>query len=366
MAHAWINGTPAALSTAIAAAARLLDESRQPLIAGLGTDIAGARAAISLARRIGAAVDHMNADALLRDLDVMREAGVMLTTPNETRLRADTLLLVGPSLIEAWSELPRHLFGATGVPDDHGGTDRRIFWLCPGRHAGVPGNIAIFGRDAGELPALLASLRARVNDRPAGKAGISVGVLDELAGALKTARFGVAVWSATELDALAIEMLCGIVNDLNATTRFSGLPLAPADNAVGVLQVCGWMTGFPMRTGFGRSYPDHDPWQYQAARLVGSGEADCVLWISAYRVAAPQWRGDPPTIALAPADAKFPTSPRVHIAVGAPGRDHDGVEYCAMIGTLAVIAATHRSETLSVTDAITSIAAHLSVEPVSC
>src|ERR1700720_1379638 len=200
MVYAWIDGTPTALSTAIAAAARLLDESRQPLIAGLGTDVAGARAAISLAQRIGAAVDHMNADALLRDLDVMREAGVMLTTPNETRLRADTLLLVGPGLIEAWSELPRHLFGATGVPDGHGGTDRRIFWLCPG---GVPDNIAIFGRDAGELPALLAALRARVNDRPAGKARICVRVLDELAGALKAARFGVTVWSAAELDALA-------------------------------------------------------------------------------------------------------------------------------------------------------------------
>jgi hypothetical protein len=40
-------------------------------------DIAGARAA---AQRIGAAADYMNADALLGNLDVMREAGVMLTT----------------------------------------------------------------------------------------------------------------------------------------------------------------------------------------------------------------------------------------------------------------------------------------------
>ena len=51
MHHAWIDGKPAALSTAITAAARLLDKSRQPLIAGLGTDIAGARAAVALADR---------------------------------------------------------------------------------------------------------------------------------------------------------------------------------------------------------------------------------------------------------------------------------------------------------------------------
>lgn len=366
MHQAWIDGAPAALPDAIAAAARLLDASRQPLIAGLGTDVAGARSATALAQRIGAAIDHVNADAVLRDLDVMREAGMMLTTPSEARLRADTLLLVGPGLIEAWTELPGHLFGATRVPDDRGETRRRIFWLCPGQWAQDDDMITVIGRDADALPALLAALRARVNGPATAAFPVSLQVLDELAGALRAARFGVAVWSAAQLDALAIEMLCGLVNDLNATTRFSGLPLAPGDNALGVLQVCGWMTGFPMRTGFGRAFPDHDPWQYRATRLVDSGEADCVLWISAYRAAAPKWRGDPPTIALAPAGATFPKSPRVHIAVGVPGRDHDAVEHCAMIGSLAASAATHRGDALSVADAIAAIAAHLPAEPASC
>ena len=40
----------------------------------------------------------MHADALLRDLDVMRSAGMLLTTPSEAHARADTLLLVGPGL----------------------------------------------------------------------------------------------------------------------------------------------------------------------------------------------------------------------------------------------------------------------------
>ena len=80
-----------------------------------------------------------------------------------------------------------------------------------------------------------------------------------------------------------IEMLFGLIDDLNAHTRFTGLPLAPGDNAAGVMQACGWMTGFPMRTGFGRGYPEHDPWRFDATRLVESGEADCALWISAYR-----------------------------------------------------------------------------------
>src|SRR5215468_9053109 len=109
MPHAWIDGTPAELATAVATAARMLDASRQPLIAGLGTDVAGARAATALAQRVGAAIDHMNADALLRNLEVLREAGFMLTTPSETSLRADTLLLVGPGAIDESSELSRRL-----------------------------------------------------------------------------------------------------------------------------------------------------------------------------------------------------------------------------------------------------------------
>jgi formylmethanofuran dehydrogenase subunit B len=366
MHHAWIDGAPAELSAAAAAAARLLDASRQPLIAGLGTDVAGARAATALAQRIGAAIDHVNADALLRDLDAMREGGVMLTTPSETRLRADTLLLVGAGANEKGGGLSPHWLDVTAGPGGSVGAERRIFWLCPGRDLGAARQITVIGREPRDLPALLAALRARVNGRPVGSPPVSTPVLDGLAEALRAARFGVAVWPAAELDGLAIEMLCGIVNDLNATTRFSGLPLGPGDNALGVQQVCGWTTGFPVRTGFGRRYPHHDPWQYRATRLIDSGETDCVLWISAYGTTLPEWRSNPPIIALAPADAKFQKRPRVYIAVGTPGRDHDAVAHHAMLGTLAAVAATHPTEALSVADAIASITAHLADGPPSC
>ena len=149
---------------------------------------------------------------------------------------------------------------------------RRVFWLCPGRHAvATPADADVrkIGRGADELPALLAALRARVAGRPVDHSPVAAKTLDALAADLQAARFGVAVWSATELDALVIEMLCGLVDDLNARTRFSGLAVPPPDNAAGVLQVCGWMTGLPMRTGFGRGRPEHDPWRFDAARLVG-------------------------------------------------------------------------------------------------
>jgi formylmethanofuran dehydrogenase subunit B len=299
----------------------------------------------------------MHGEALLRDLDVMREAGAMLMAPSEARVRADTVLLVGPGVGETESELTQYVLGAGSM------RGRRIFWLCPGADPGPANKIAVIGRGVRELPALLAALRARVNGRPAGGGPVSIQVLDGLAASLKAASFGIAVWSASNLDTLMIEMLCGLVDDLNSTTRFSGVPVPPGDNAAGVQQVCGWTMGFPVRTGYGRSYPEHDPWQYRAARLVDSGEADCVLWISAWQAAAPEWRGDPPVIALAPADAKFARPPRVHIVVGAPGRDHDGVAHHAMLASLVALTASRPSAALPVAAAISSIAAHLATGP---
>jgi formylmethanofuran dehydrogenase subunit B len=358
MDQAWIGGEPVRLEAAIAEAARLLGASRLPVIAGLGTDIAGARAAVALADRIGGVVDHMHADAALRDLAVMREAGAFVTTPNEARLRGDTLLLIGPGLTEVWPALEARLLQAPLAAEVGGG--RRVFWLCPGKPAAMPAAITAIGRMA-ELPTQLAVLRAHLAGRAAGKIAKPMA---ELAGALQAARFGVAVWSAQALDELTIEMLFGLLKDLNATTRFTGLPLASGDNAFGVQQACGWMTGFPVRTGFGRGYPEHDMWRFDARRLAQSHEADCALWVSAYRPTAPDWKTAIPTIALSAGAA--PSRAQVHIQVGRPALDHDTVEHDAITGMLVARAATQRSALPSVAVSIARIAAALPPGPWPC
>jgi formylmethanofuran dehydrogenase subunit B len=363
MEHAWIAGEPATLEAAIVEAAELLAASRHPLIAGLGTDVAGARAAVALAERVGAVVDHVHADALLRNLDVMRSSGVVLTTPNEADVRADTLLLVGPGLGDGWLELPQRLFGPMRRSQADADVERRIYCLCPARDLAIPlsGKTAAvaIGKRPEQLPALLAALRARVAGRPVGATYVPASKLDEVAAGLKGARYGVAIWSAAMLDPLAIEMLSGLVDDLNVTTRFAGLPLAPGDNAMGVMQTCAWMTGMPIRSGLGRGSPRHDPWLFDGRRLVASSETDCVVWISAYGAAPPPWRKPPPIIALTDGEASFQPTPRVHIRVGCAGIDHDGVAYLPSIGALALVEAEEPSAAISVADAVTRIAASL-------
>lgn len=357
MEGAWILGKPTTLDAAIAEAGELIGASTKILIAGLGTDVAGARAAIALAQRTGAIVDHMNSEGVLRDLDVMRSSGVMMTTPTECHARADFLLLAGPVRGAARNQLLQHVIGSDRAKAVH---RREILWLCPGRElVTLAEAIAAtsIGKEQDDLPGLLAALRAQITGRPTGRASVSSKRLRQVAATLKQTRFGTAIWSGAELDPLAIEMLCGLVGDLNATTRFSGLPLAPEDDAIGVLHVCGWMTGFPMRTSFGRGFSQHDPWLFDSRRLVASGEVDCVVWISAYRSEAPPWRRGPPTIALTAQGTAFRTPAQVHINVGCPGIDHSGVQHLAATGTLSACAAARPTGTISVADAIARISA---------
>ena len=118
------------------------------------------------------------------------------------------------------------------------------------------------------------------------------------------------------------------------------------------------------RTGFGRGYPEHDPWRFEAKRLVDSGEADAALWISAYSGEAPPWsKGDVPLITLAPA-GKEPGR-GLYIEVGQPGVTHDCVEFAQEIGSFALRKATTPSSAPSVAQIIDAIATKLQGE-VSC
>jgi formylmethanofuran dehydrogenase subunit B len=304
---------------------------------------------------------------LLRDLDCLRETGIMLTTPGEARVRADVVLLVGDGLTEAWPALNERLLRPPARPE---GADvkRRIIWLAPAigaRIRGFEGDIEIWRAERGAMLAVnLAALRARVKNRPIvirriAQSGLSLAVLDALAATLKGARFGVAVWTAESLGALEIEMLHGLVRDLNETTRFSTLPLPTSDNGAGVLATCGWTTGFPMRTGFGAGVPIHDPWRFDAERLVASGETDCVLWISAFGASPPAWRRAVNFIALCERTTQFAEEPNVRITVGRPGVDHDAVMHSSDVGTLVAATASARSAAPSVAQAVERIGACL-------
>jgi formylmethanofuran dehydrogenase subunit B len=361
MSEARIDGKPAPLAAAAERAAEILSAARLPVIAGLGTDSAGARAAILLAERLGGAFDHMRSTQIFADLDVMRQAGLIFTTPSEARLRADVLLFIGKDLTKLWPAMMERLAPAEIPSFDLAREPRKLLWITPGRSQKPEGlNIETF--ESPDLHATLAALRACVAGKPLSCGKNVRRALDEFANILKTARFGVAVWGGDFLDSLSIEMLHGLLRDLNKTTRFSGLPLGTDANAAGVLQTSGWMTGFPMRTSFGRGLPEHDTWRFDAARLIESGEADAALWISAYGAEAPPWKRHVPLVALVAPQTAFAREPQVYIETGCPGVDHDAAEFDRETGCIIARTASRPSQAPSVADIIAQIARHIEGE----
>lgn len=360
---AFIHGRPATLAEAVAQAAQVLGRARFPLVAGLACDVDGARAAIALAERLHGAFDHMHSDAVFNTLDVMRETGMMLTTPGEVRVRADTVLLVGQGVEaawpQAWERLALHQPAALGASGP-----RRVIWIGGGTGAVVPGVDTVAApAGAAALPAFLSALRARLAGRRLA-AGLPLDVLDTIAAQLKGAKIGCAIWAQADLDPLATEMLCGLVFDLNKATRFSGLPLAPPGNATGVTLASGWMTGFPPRTGFGRGFPEHDPWRFSAQRLIANGEADAALWINVMDAAMPKW--EVPLVAITGPSGYFAHPPAVQFIAGCPGVDHDGVLHDAATGMLLTAPATAPSAAPSVAAILHQIASAMPGGPLPC
>jgi formylmethanofuran dehydrogenase subunit B len=359
MSKATLDGKAIALEDAYERAASVLNRATFPLVAGLGADVPGARAAILLAERLRGAFDHLASRDLLADLDVKRSFGMFTTTANEARLRADVVVLLGPGLTRQWPGLLERLALETAPRHGtHAGAPRQVIWLGPdAAEAKAISGATIIPATLQEISSVLAAWRARVGGRPVALDAAKLELVDGVAKTLKAAKFGCFVWAASiGLDALAIEMMQALVTDLNVTTRFTGVHIGARGGAAGVTQASGWMTGFPPRTGFGRGYPEHDPWRFDATRLVDSGEADAALWISAFDGEAPPWsRADLPLITLAPAGAA--PARGLFIEVGQPGVTHDAVLMAQETGGLTLrkaVAPTGAPTVAEIIDAITA------------
>lgn len=322
-ALAFVDGAPASVDTALAAAAQRLAASRQPLFAGLGTDVDGARALYPLACATGAIVDAAGGDALAEGLRALQDRGQFTTTLAEVRTRADLLVFVGTPPL-ALAPLLRERLGIGEAQ----GFDRHVVvlgadaggvasWAGPG----VTVEAVAVGADAFELfAALAAAVAGRVAPPPA---------LQGLVAKLKAARYAVLVGAPALLPppaALLIEVVHRIVHTLNKTTRAAALWIGGGQGAATANQVFTWLGGLPMRSRAGPRGLEHDPHAFATARLLDDQAADLLLWVSSFDADAAPPATPAPLIALAhPAQAAACRRPgAVFIGVATPGIGHGG------------------------------------------
>ena len=322
------------MSDAIAAAARLLGASRQPLFAGLGTDVAGARALYPLACATGAICDSAGGDALMQGLRALQDRGQFTTTLAEVRTRADLIVFIGGlPLNEAPLIAQRCGIGEMQVAQRH------VVVLGP-----APGDDAVLAQWAGPgvsvesvplvgdlfttmslLVALLGPNASSVlANSPSGTDG-----LRRLAARLHAAHYGVLVGAPPRLPphgALIIEAVHQAVGHLNRSTRAAALWLGGGNGAATANQVFTWLSGLPLRSRAGPRGLDHEPFLFDTQRLLADAAVDALLWVSCFDPDAAPPASALPMLVLGPPAlaASCRRSGAVFIGVSTPGMTSDG------------------------------------------
>lgn len=335
-----VDGQTTTLDAAVQRATAILKAAQHPLITGLGTEVQGMRAALALADKSGAVLDHMNSNGFMRNIQVVQNSGWQITTLTEVRNRVDLLVVVGTDIVSAF---PRFFERMVWNSESMFGQDtatREVVYLG-GRGIDTGAGVAPDGRqpdvlpcDPDRLPEVVAALRALVSGKilhAAEIGGIATAELAKLAERLKAAKYSVIAWAAGALDfahaELTVQNIAQLVMTLNETTRSSGLPLGGNEGEMNANQVSAWISGYPMRTSYARGYPEHDPYHFSADRLLASGEADALLWVSSFNPERTPPQTSLPTVVFGHPDMQFTEEPTVFIPVGVPGVDHNGIAF---------------------------------------
>jgi formylmethanofuran dehydrogenase subunit B len=335
------HGRPVTLEEAIAAAAEYLKRARQPLFSGFGTDVEGARAALSLAERCGAVLDQARAGGGLRNLLVLADTGWVACTLAELKNRAEVLVVFGgdveadfPRFYERFVWNRETLFGL-----DTSKRDVIYIGAAPGGEASAspdgrkPWTLPCAPECYPEVAAALNALANGANLQAETVGGIALSDLRAVVERLRTARYSVVTWLAGQLNyphaELTVQRLCQAVVALNQSgdTRSAVLPLGGQDGDRTASQVFAWQTGYPTRIGYMRGYPEYDPYHHSAAAMLASGEADALLWVADINARQTPPLASVPMIVIGRCGMAFEREPEVFIPVGAPGIDRAGHMY---------------------------------------
>lgn len=337
--NASIAGKTVALSEAVNKAAEILRNTNQPLFAGLGTEVQGMRSILSLADKIGATLDHMNAYSSFRNTLVVQNSGWQVTTLTEVRNRLDLLLVIGTDIVSHNPRFfERNVWNKESMFDQD--TSAREVVYLGGQHLDTSAGISPKGVKPtvlpcalDRLPEVVSALRAIISGKSlhvAEVAGIKIAELQNLSERLKAAKYSVVAWVSSDLNIehaeLTIQNITELVIKLNAKTRSSGLPLGGSEGDYSVNQTSTWTSGYPVRSRFARKYPEYDPHHFSAEQLLRSGQADALLWVSEFNPDKTPPDVNIPKIVIAHANMQV-NDADVFIPISTAGIDHTGTMF---------------------------------------
>jgi formylmethanofuran dehydrogenase subunit B len=354
-----IGGRDATPGEALDAAAALLKASRLPLFGGCATDVDGMRALLALADAAGGVIDHARSAGAFRNLSVLQSRGWVNSTLTEVRNRADLVIVVGEGIGDGFPRFYERILAPAETL--FGNLSRSVVLVGSGADRalvakGMP--VDVLACDTGHLAAFVAALRSALKGTvPAAADEFDGPAIAALAARIKAAAYPVFVWSAGALPEsggdLVVLSLSDLIRDLNVTQRAAGLPLSGSEGGQTAISVTAWQTGYPLRVSLATGKPMYDPERFDIARMIASGEGDCLLWTASF---SPELAPPPttlPTILVATPGVRLARPPAVFIPVGTPGIDHHGdLIRCDSVVTLPLRA--HRDRGLPSVAAVAS------------
>lgn len=332
-----IAGKDATLAQAVAAAAQLLSKSHQPILGGLGTDVDGVRAVMTLAEKTGAVVGHALSEASYRNFRVLQSGGWVMSTLTEARNRADLFIVAGsdlqafhPRFFERIVNNERSMF--SDLPPK-----RTVVFLGEGLDtSGVKGprigeviTLPVKGDRIGEVVSAMRAMAKGATVAGETIGGLPRAAVEDLLERCKKATYGIFAWAPPALNFpnadLTVQAIAEYVKEINQHSRFAGLSLGGDEGSYSASSVCAWQSGFPLRISFASGKPDFDPERYDLKRMLAQNESDLLLWIASYTPDLTPPKTDVPMIVLGTPGLKLTRTPDVFIPVGTPGADHSGV-----------------------------------------
>jgi len=283
-AKPMIKGKVVSQEDAVTRAAQLLSTSQAPMIAGLATDVTGARAALRLAQSAGAGLDHLNGNGILRNQRVLQRTGWFTTTLSEIKNRADLIVLVDDRILVDYPRLQERVLR----PDDSllpaRVQERKVLAISDKSDQSATADFTaldqVIRTGPQSLVEFLFGLRQALTHPDGG--GSEAG-LQSLLDAINASHYTVFVWSAGRLDEADADMVIDTIGDiirlLNVEGRAAGLPIAGSQGDLSVNQVCTWQTGFPLRMRFVEGEPQADLIGLDSQTLPHQQALDCLLWI---------------------------------------------------------------------------------------
>lgn len=334
-AYPTVDGKRASRIAAVAAAARLLQRARRPLVGGLGTDVEGMREAVHLAEKSNAIIDHANSAGLDSSMRVLQSRGWYMTTLAELRNRSDLVVIVGADIVHHYANFLRRTVAPKQTLHPRRRKARRVVYL--GAQAAAPASSAAvdidrLDCDPARIAEVLGVLRALIAGRTIQAARVAkarIREIKDLAEAIKAAEYPVFVWAPAHFTGapadLAIQAVTRIIDDLNQTKRAAGLALGGDSGGMSAANVCTWLTGYPLHVSFAGKHLDYDPLRYRTTRLLDDNEIDALVWIDAFGQAPPPATGPAvKRIVIGLPDTDTANTANVFFPIGTPGVDYSG------------------------------------------